>query len=382
MLTFFSAMCGDGANDCGALKAAHAGISLSDTESSVASPFTSKEQNISCVPRIIQEGRAALVTSFGIFKYMALYSLTQFISVMILYSIDSNLTDLEYLYIDLFIITTFAFFFGRNEAFDGPLYKQAPPLSLISFSPVFSLLVHTASVILFQGTAFHAIQETPWFVPFNSTIRDEDKTSVGCYENYAIFAVSSFQYITLAFIFAKGAPYRKGMHTNVGFTISLIVLVILTVYLIVYPFEWIRDQFMLILPPSIDFRWYMVLLASINFLLSAFLEFVVVDYLIMRKLRFRFHNVQKSRRKYLEIEKCLKCNDSWPPITKKLLCDSVSSVKTPKHKTSITVTKIACNIKGSNNSTAHSSGEIMEVTLNPATYLEQQSVSKSLQILN
>jgi hypothetical protein len=44
------------ANDCGALKAAHAGISLSEAEASVASPFTYNEANISCVPRLIQEG--------------------------------------------------------------------------------------------------------------------------------------------------------------------------------------------------------------------------------------------------------------------------------------------------------------------------------------
>lgn len=37
-----------------ALKMAHAGISLSEQEASVASPFTSKIANIECVPHLIR----------------------------------------------------------------------------------------------------------------------------------------------------------------------------------------------------------------------------------------------------------------------------------------------------------------------------------------
>jgi hypothetical protein len=38
-----------------------------------------------------REGRASIVTSFGVFKFMALYSFTQFLSVLILYSVNEFL---------------------------------------------------------------------------------------------------------------------------------------------------------------------------------------------------------------------------------------------------------------------------------------------------
>ena len=117
-IDYITVFCGDGANDAGALKHASVGISLSDLEASVASPFTSQQNSIECVATLIQEGRCALVTSFGIFKYMAFYSFVQFISVVIIYWRSSIPSDTEYLYVDLLIIDVIALTATRNEGLE------------------------------------------------------------------------------------------------------------------------------------------------------------------------------------------------------------------------------------------------------------------------
>lgn len=68
------AMVGDGANDCRALKQASVGISISDTEASIAAPFTSRKQDIGCIPILLKEGRGSLAMSFQAFKFVELQS--------------------------------------------------------------------------------------------------------------------------------------------------------------------------------------------------------------------------------------------------------------------------------------------------------------------
>lgn len=66
-------MCGDGGNDCGALKTAHVGVALSDSEASIVSPFTSLDKSIESVVEILREGRCCLASAFSSYKFMILY---------------------------------------------------------------------------------------------------------------------------------------------------------------------------------------------------------------------------------------------------------------------------------------------------------------------
>lgn len=208
-LQYYVGMCGDGANDSGALRAAHAGISLSDTEASVAAPFTSANPNISCVPALIIEGRAALVTAFSILKYMALYSLAQFCSVILLYTVYSNFSDFQFMYEDMFIIAVIIASFGRTEPYPE-LARKPPSSSLLSMTQISSCLIQLVLVAIFQGLVCVLLWNEPWYVEHKPDYDHNFNTQ----DNYAIFFMSSFQCITLAIVFSKAKPYKKSILSN------------------------------------------------------------------------------------------------------------------------------------------------------------------------
>jgi cation-transporting ATPase 13A2 len=308
-LGYYVAMCGDGANDCGALKAANVGISLSEAESSVASPFTSKEPNISCTTQVIKEGRAALVTSFGVFKLMLCYSLTEFSSVIILYAIDSNLTSLQFLFIDIFLILNFASFFGKTRAYDH-LHKDPPMTSLLSFIPLASILLFMVVTVAVQTFAYYHIQTYDWFIPF--VFNPSNTILYSCYENYAVYSVSMFQYIIMAVVFSKGRPYRKPIYTNYIFLFAIFVMIAICAYVTVDPATWIVDSLELVMPPLYDGRVAILVMAVVNFAVSVIMEEVIVEGVLHKIVRPKFRNVDKSRQKYLRIERDLAQDQSWP----------------------------------------------------------------------
>nr|XP_042115071.1 polyamine-transporting ATPase 13A3 isoform X3 [Peromyscus maniculatus bairdii] len=324
---YFVGMCGDGANDCGALKRAHGGISLSELEASVASPFTSKTPSISCVPNLIREGRAALMTSFCVFKFMALYSIIQYFSVTLLYSILSNLGDFQFLFIDLAIILVVVFTMSLNPAWKE-LVAQRPPSGLISGALLFSVLSQIVICVGFQSLGFFWVKQYKVCDPYSdvcNTTRSAcwnsshlfngtelDTCKIQNYENTTVFFISSFQYLTVAVAFSKGKPFRQPCYKNYFFVISVIILYVFILFIMLHPVASV-DQVLEIVCVPYQWRIHMLIIVLINAFVSIMVE-ESVDRWGKCCLSWALSCRKKTpKAKYMYLAQELSVDPEWPP---------------------------------------------------------------------
>ncbi|KAF2639000.1 P-type ATPase-like protein [Massarina eburnea CBS 473.64] len=262
-IDYCAGFCGDGANDCGALKAADVGISLSEAEASVAAPFTSRVFDISCVPQVIKEGRAALVTSFSCFKYMSLYSAIQFTSVSFLYASASNLGDFQFLFIDLLLILPIAIFMGWSGPYPQ-LSRKRPTASLVSRKVLTPLLGQIVLCIFTQAIAYEYVQKQSWYQP---PVVDKDHSNSLNSQNTALFLVSCFQYIFSAVVLSVGRPFRQPMAQNLPFITTIFLALAITAYLLFDPARWLMD-FMQITHMSVAFKVFLMVMGLGNFAMA------------------------------------------------------------------------------------------------------------------
>ncbi|KAF6721875.1 putative cation-transporting ATPase 13A2 [Oryzias melastigma] len=312
-LNYRVGMCGDGANDCGALRAADVGVSLSEAEASVASPFTSKTENISCVPLLIREGRCSLVTSFSLFRYMALYSLIQFCSVLLLNTVKTNVGDLQFLFCDLFLVTLLAIVMGRG----GPseeLHPCRPPASLLAL-PVFgSLFIHVCMVTLGQLAAFFITTSQDWYVPLNSTVFGT--ANLPNMENTCVFTLSGFQYIIMAAVVTKAYPHKKPLYHNKIFLLVLLLHFAVMLWLALEPGPVFARLLQLYDFTDLNFKMLLVAVAALNFLVC-FVAEMLVDLGILNCLRC-LRGTRQSKKRYKRLKVLLSDSSSWPPLNQTL----------------------------------------------------------------
>ncbi|XP_077472080.1 polyamine-transporting ATPase 13A3-like isoform X2 [Stigmatopora argus] len=290
-MDYIVGMCGDGANDCGALKKAHIGISLSELEASVASAFTSSVPDVSCVPTVIREGRAALVTSFCVFKFVALYSLLTFCSLIQLYAVFSNFGDYQFLSVDIGSGILLPCTICLNPTC-RKLARRLPPTRLFCGPVLFSVVSQTINCLLFQMLAVHLAQRQPWYRTtdphscfesdsddlFSFDVVESDDAYIRTFENTTLFYVVHFQCLAVAVALVKGRPFREPTYKNWSFMLSCAALAAGVLLVMLYPFRFF-DEHMLI--SCIPYSWRLTLLVImlVHAATAIILENVIVDVL-------------------------------------------------------------------------------------------------------
>ncbi|XP_053566201.1 probable cation-transporting ATPase 13A4 [Bombina bombina] len=338
-LDYYVGMCGDGANDCGALKMAHAGISLSELEASVASPFTSKIANIECVPKLIKEGRNTLVTSFSIFKFLTMFSLVGLANDLLLYWKQTILGNYHFLMQDLAITTAVFLTLSLN----GPaskLAKYRPPRHLLSPALMLSLLLHFIFTIVLQTTAFILVQQQPWYnesnvfsacLPLNHSFANytrEPAFSVN-YLTTTLWPVSGINLIIVEFVFSKGHPFRQPLYTN--YLLCCAIILQLASYLFII-FADIEDLYITLELVCTPYYWriYIIIMVLITFIISYAAEEGFTE---NRKLWLWIKKKcnHQSKSQYRKLQKALENDPDWPPQNRTDYASYYNSVLDCKH---------------------------------------------------
>ena len=253
-------MCGDGTNDCGALKAAHAGLALSDAEASIVAPFTSASKSVADVTSLFREGRCALETSFVAFKYMTLYPMIQLMMSAYANQVGTALSNNQFLFDDMGIVTLLALFMLYTRP-ASRLSPDRPTDDLFSPLILSSIFGQVAICIIVFAINMALTWNQPWFCsitdatvnldgqfnplnasspdtypcyPISSTLDVNIGALIKSFENTSDWLFGHILFSMVAFSFCVKSRYRQPFWTNYLFTGYFVFIFIVTCCMLLF----------------------------------------------------------------------------------------------------------------------------------------------------
>ncbi|KAL0090136.1 hypothetical protein J3Q64DRAFT_1398603 [Phycomyces blakesleeanus] len=212
-----TAMCGDGGNDCGALRAAHVGIALSEAEASIVSPFSTSNRSIMQCVELLKQGRSALATSFANFKFLIFYGECMAFWELSMFYFTVIAPQSSWITIDGFITTTMTLAITQAQpaAVLGPSRPTAKPIGAYTLGSVLGV-IFINFWFLAAGVAWLFQQD--WFIcnQFDASAVDSAKWWLigDNYEAELLVLIIMFQFFNNAAVVNFGSIYRQSWWRN------------------------------------------------------------------------------------------------------------------------------------------------------------------------
>ncbi|MBN3290527.1 AT134 ATPase, partial [Polypterus senegalus] len=230
----------------------------------------------------------------------------------------------QFLFEDLAITTVIGVTMNLNHAYPK-LVPWRPPGQLISPPLLLSVVFNTCLSLALQTFGFVVVQNQDWYsrtdllsgcpvwnVSNTSSFLSND--GFQSYENTTVWLLSVISCISIAFIFSKGKPFRKPIYTNYIFMIVLLVQLGVCIFFIFADIAGLYYAMDMVCTP-VMWRGYIVIMLLVNFLISFFVEEVIVENRALWLWLKQCFGV-KSRSRYRVLQRTLEGEPGWPPMAK------------------------------------------------------------------
>jgi len=236
-------MCGDGGNDCGSLRAAHAGIALSDAEASMVSPFSTARdgKSLLTVVDLIREGRACLATNIATFQYFVTYALTV-TTIKVSMNLMGAFSMSEYVWIsmDLLISMLMVWTMTQSKPHDI-LCDYRPTATLLGPQTIIAILYPWVSVVILTVLALLLLYTNHGWYLFAHPIYDlhlPPKYWLLRGDNYETEVMAEalvFTLINTAYANTYGGDFRKPVLRNFGLNVVYFTMSFALIWLLLTP---------------------------------------------------------------------------------------------------------------------------------------------------
>lgn len=224
-------MCGDGANDAGALRMAHCGVAVAaaNSDATIVAPFSATDKSLKAVINVLRYGRCGLASALSGYKTLIVYGQSLVGLSIIQYYLGIIASELFWLTWDGVVTVLMSWAIMQHYPAKR-LSPNRPTSKLIGAETALSIACQVLLNWLCLVLGLALLFNESWFVckEFDSNTVDQGKWWLkgDNYEAAVVGIIVLFQLMSCAFIFNFGFDYRRRWYRNywlIGFFVIFFI---------------------------------------------------------------------------------------------------------------------------------------------------------------